>query len=205
MPAARDWRPAESESGSSASRCSYDSSHHEDRGYFHAPTSPRPGIERDDFVGFSAALAVFSPPPRRLPPPRDQSVAQQPCISPVSNTSSAAFFILCFLFFPSVFFFPRAVRTGLLGWWLCERQCDSGGLNGRPEKQADVCYSWWILSALRILGKVGGTVTAAAQGASYLSLLPAYLLGISACLSEPSTSVYLSPALLRRFPGVCRV
>ena len=35
-----------------------------------------------------------------------------------------------------------------------ERQCDSGGLNGRPEKQADVCYSWWILSALSILGKV---------------------------------------------------
>ena len=25
-----------------------------------------------------------------------------------------------------------------LGWWLAERQCDSGGLNGRPEKQADV-------------------------------------------------------------------
>ncbi|CAN0549608.1 unnamed protein product, partial [Ectocarpus sp. 12 AP-2014] len=42
----------------------------------------------------------------------------------------------------------------LLGWWLCERQCDSGGLNGRPEKQADVCYSWWILSSLKILGKV---------------------------------------------------
>ena len=42
----------------------------------------------------------------------------------------------------------------LLGWWLAERQCDSGGLNGRPEKQADVCYSWWILSAMSILGKV---------------------------------------------------
>lgn len=42
----------------------------------------------------------------------------------------------------------------LLGWWLSERQCDSGGLNGRPEKQADVCYSWWILSALSILDKV---------------------------------------------------
>jgi hypothetical protein len=29
----------------------------------------------------------------------------------------------------------------LLGWWLSERQCDSGGLNGRPEKQADVvCF-----------------------------------------------------------------
>ena len=46
------------------------------------------------------------------------------------------------------------VDTDLLGWWLSERQCDSGGLNGRPEKQADVCYSWWILSSLRIIGRV---------------------------------------------------
>mmetsp|Transcript_6241 Transcript_6241/g.10194 ORF Transcript_6241/g.10194 Transcript_6241/m.10194 type:complete len:363 (+) Transcript_6241:95-1183(+) len=46
------------------------------------------------------------------------------------------------------------VDRDLLGWWLSERQCDSGGLNGRPEKQADVCYSWWILSCLRILGRV---------------------------------------------------
>jgi geranylgeranyl transferase type-2 subunit beta len=46
------------------------------------------------------------------------------------------------------------VDENLLGWWLCERQCDSGGLNGRPEKQADVCYSWWILSALSIMGRV---------------------------------------------------
>lgn len=46
------------------------------------------------------------------------------------------------------------VDENLLGWWLSERQCDSGGLNGRPEKQADVCYSWWILSCLRILGRV---------------------------------------------------
>jgi geranylgeranyl transferase type-2 subunit beta len=42
-------------------------------------------------------------------------------------------------------------RPDLLGWWLAERQVDSGGLNGRPEKQADVCYSWWILSVLSIL------------------------------------------------------
>ena len=42
----------------------------------------------------------------------------------------------------------------LLGFWLSERQCDSGGLNGRPEKQADVCYSWWILSSLSILDQV---------------------------------------------------
>ena len=46
------------------------------------------------------------------------------------------------------------VDENLLGWWLAERQCDSGGLNGRPEKQADVCYSWWILSSLAILGKL---------------------------------------------------
>ena len=45
-------------------------------------------------------------------------------------------------------------KRELLGWWLAERQVDSGGLNGRPEKQADVCYSWWIVSALSILGKL---------------------------------------------------
>jgi geranylgeranyl transferase type-2 subunit beta len=45
-------------------------------------------------------------------------------------------------------------RPDLLGWWLAERQVDSGGLNGRPEKQADVCYSWWILSVLKIIGRV---------------------------------------------------
>lgn len=46
------------------------------------------------------------------------------------------------------------VDAELLGWWLCERQCDSGGLNGRPEKQADVCYSWWNISSLIMIGKL---------------------------------------------------
>ena len=45
-------------------------------------------------------------------------------------------------------------RRDALAWWLAERQVDSGGLNGRPEKQADVCYSWWILSTLAILGRL---------------------------------------------------
>jgi len=40
-----------------------------------------------------------------------------------------------------------------LGWWLCERQLPSGGLNGRPEKLPDVCYSWWVLASLHILGR----------------------------------------------------
>ena len=35
--------------------------------------------------------------------------------------------------------------------WLDHRQVDSGGLNGRPEKQCDLCYSWWSLSAMMVL------------------------------------------------------
>ncbi|XP_035721467.1 geranylgeranyl transferase type-2 subunit beta-like isoform X2 [Vespa mandarinia] len=41
-----------------------------------------------------------------------------------------------------------------LAWWLCERQLPSGGLNGRPEKLPDVCYSWWVLSTLTILNRL---------------------------------------------------
>jgi geranylgeranyl transferase type-2 subunit beta len=41
----------------------------------------------------------------------------------------------------------------LLGWWLCERQLKSGGFNGRPEKLPDVCYSWWVLASLTMLGR----------------------------------------------------
>ncbi len=44
--------------------------------------------------------------------------------------------------------------TESLGWWLAERQLPCGGLNGRPEKKEDVCYSWWVLSALSILGRM---------------------------------------------------
>lgn len=41
-----------------------------------------------------------------------------------------------------------------LGWWLAERQLPSGGLNGRPEKLPDLCYSWWVLSSLTIIGRL---------------------------------------------------
>ena len=30
----------------------------------------------------------------------------------------------------------------------------SGGLNGRPEKLPDVCYSWWVLASLSMLGRL---------------------------------------------------
>jgi geranylgeranyl transferase type-2 subunit beta len=49
------------------------------------------------------------------------------------------------------------VDTDRLAAWLSERQVTDGpgkgGLNGRPEKQEDVCYSWWVLSSLAMLGK----------------------------------------------------
>ena len=46
------------------------------------------------------------------------------------------------------------VDRDLFCWWLSERQTPSGGLNGRPEKLQDVCYSWWCMSCLSILGRL---------------------------------------------------
>lgn len=41
-----------------------------------------------------------------------------------------------------------------LAGWLSERQLENGGLNGRPEKLEDVCYSWWVLSSLAMIGRL---------------------------------------------------
>lgn len=41
-----------------------------------------------------------------------------------------------------------------LGWWLSERQLPSGGLNGRPEKLPDLCYSWWCLSSMMMIDQM---------------------------------------------------
>ncbi|XP_064395103.1 geranylgeranyl transferase type-2 subunit beta-like isoform X2 [Halichondria panicea] len=46
------------------------------------------------------------------------------------------------------------VDADRLGWWLCERQLPSGGLNGRPEKLPDVCYSWWVLASLKMIDRL---------------------------------------------------
>ncbi|RDL40062.1 Uncharacterized protein BP5553_00041 [Venustampulla echinocandica] len=55
------------------------------------------------------------------------------------------------------------VNVDKLGRWLSERQVDGGGLNGRPEKLEDVCYSWWVASSLTMIGKLhwidGGKLT----------------------------------------------
>ena len=42
-----------------------------------------------------------------------------------------------------------------LGAWLSERQVeDSGGLNGRPMKLVDVCYSWWVGSSMAMIDRL---------------------------------------------------
>ena len=41
-----------------------------------------------------------------------------------------------------------------LGGWLSERQLPNGGLNGRPEKMEDVCYSWWVMSSLAMIDRL---------------------------------------------------
>ncbi|KAL4254163.1 Geranylgeranyl transferase type-2 subunit beta [Abortiporus biennis] len=46
------------------------------------------------------------------------------------------------------------VDVDTLGWWLAERQLPNGGLNGRPEKLEDVCYSFWVLSSLSMIRKL---------------------------------------------------
>ncbi|CAH8549555.1 unnamed protein product [Heterobilharzia americana] len=48
----------------------------------------------------------------------------------------------------------RRLNIDRAAWWLAERQLPSGGLNGRPEKHPDVCYSWWAVATLTILGRL---------------------------------------------------
>ena len=62
--------------------------------------------------------------------------------------------IYCCVAFLSITGDLHKIDADLLGWWLAERQLPSGGLNGRPEKLPDVCYSWWVLSAMSILGRL---------------------------------------------------
>jgi len=42
-------------------------------------------------------------------------------------------------------------RGDALRLWLSFRQGQTGGLSGRPEKDPDVCYSWWVGAPSRLL------------------------------------------------------
>ncbi|VDO93142.1 unnamed protein product [Soboliphyme baturini] len=71
----------------------------------------------------------------------------------VTGSESHAGQIYCCLGTLSIANELNRLNADQLGWWLCERQCTSGGLNGRPEKLPDVCYSWWVLASLSIIGR----------------------------------------------------
>lgn len=70
------------------------------------------------------------------------------------GSESHAGLIYCCVGFLSITGRLNNIDGDLLGWWLSERQLPSGGLNGRPEKLPDVCYSWWVLSSLTMLGRL---------------------------------------------------
>ncbi|EDW12216.1 geranylgeranyl transferase type-2 subunit beta [Drosophila mojavensis] len=70
------------------------------------------------------------------------------------GAESHAGLIYCCVGFLSLTHRLHLLDVDKLGWWLCERQLPSGGLNGRPEKLPDVCYSWWVLSSLTIMGRL---------------------------------------------------
>lgn len=69
-------------------------------------------------------------------------------------SESHAGLVYCCLGFLSITNHLDIVDRDTLAWWLCERQLPSGGLNGRPEKLPDVCYSWWVMASLAILGRL---------------------------------------------------
>lgn len=69
------------------------------------------------------------------------------------DSESHAGLIYCCVGFLSLTDNLHLINPDTLGYWLCERQLPSGGLNGRPEKLPDVCYSWWVLSSLYMIGR----------------------------------------------------
>lgn len=56
---------------------------------------------------------------------------------------------------------PTPPAADALCEWLASRQLPCGGLNGRPDKREDVCYSWWVVASLSMLGRVGWVDAAA--------------------------------------------
>ena len=70
------------------------------------------------------------------------------------NSESHSGLIYCCLGSLSIAGQLHRIDADQLGWWLAERQLPSGGLNGRPEKLPDLCYSWWVLSSLTIIGRL---------------------------------------------------
>lgn len=64
------------------------------------------------------------------------------CLKTFSLTCYTPGLIYCCVGTLSICKRMEVLKADELAWWLCERQLPSGGLNGRPEKLPDLCYSW---------------------------------------------------------------
>lgn len=83
-------------------------------------------------------------PTRALPPPHlppQCPPALLPAPPPAGNESHAGQVFTC-IGALSLAGALHEVDQDLFCWWLCERQTQSGGLNGRPEKLQDVSSEW---------------------------------------------------------------
>lgn len=73
----------------------------------------------------------------------------------IPDAESHAGQIFCVLAALALLGTPTPPAAAQLCEWLASRQLPCGGLNGRPDKKEDVCYSWWVVASLSMLGRVG--------------------------------------------------
>lgn len=81
----------------------------------------------------------------------------------IPEAESHAGQIFCVLAALALLGTPTPPAAAPLCEWLASRQLPCGGLNGRPDKKEDVCYSWWVVASLSMLGRVGWIDAAALQ------------------------------------------
>ena len=70
----------------------------------------------------------------------------------IPGAESHGAYCFCCIGFLSVTGQLNLLDKNQTGKWLAERQTHLGGFNGRPEKLPDVCYSWWVLSSMFMIG-----------------------------------------------------
>ncbi|KAK0549739.1 Rab geranylgeranyltransferase [Tilletia horrida] len=104
----------------------------------------RVGAESHSGQGTSEGTAVYAQP---------SQVSR--CADPLGSYLLAVFVCTATLTLLDALPPPSSPAHLSLSTWLSERQIlPSGGLNGRPQKLEDVCYSWWVLSSLSMLGRL---------------------------------------------------
>jgi geranylgeranyl transferase type-2 subunit beta len=69
----------------------------------------------------------------------------------VPGAESHAAYTFCSIGFLGVTNQLNLIDEDKTSMWLAARQTHLGGFNGRPEKLADVCYSWWVLSCFYMM------------------------------------------------------